>query len=135
MVGHLIFFFRCEETLTLSILGNIFSRRHFESFFFLFFPRKQDLIIHAKSFQLRQFAWNVKSCFSGKISPVCRLLISPESGKGLIIHAKSFQFRQFAWNVKSCFPGKISSVCRLLISPESGDICATCNIPNITLFN
>ena len=54
------------------------------------------------------------------MSPVCRLLISPESGKGLIIHAKSFQLRQFAWNVKSCFPGKMSPVCRLLISPESG---------------
>ena len=46
-------------------------------YFFLIFPRKQDLTFHANCLHWRQFAWNVKSCF--------------------------FYWRQFAWNVKSCF--------------------------------
>ena len=35
-----------KTSLTLSTLGKIFSRRHFE-IFFLIFPRKQDLTFHA----------------------------------------------------------------------------------------
>ena len=41
----------------------------------IFFPRKQHLTFHANC--LRQFAWNVKSCFLGKIrknTSICRML-------------------------------------------------------------
>ena len=38
--------------------------------FFLFFPRKQDLTFHANCLRRRQFAWNVKSCFLGKIRKI-----------------------------------------------------------------
>ena len=42
--------------------------------FFLSFPRKQNLTFHANCLQWRQFAWNVKTCFLGKIFlyVVCR---------------------------------------------------------------
>ena len=65
--------------LTLSTLGKIFCRRHFE-IFFLFFPEKKDLTFHANCLLRRQFAWNVKSCFLGKIrkiSSICHLLKMP----------------------------------------------------------
>ena len=54
-------------TLTLNTLGSLFSRRHFQ-IYFLFFSRKQDLTFHANCLHWRQFAWNVKSCFIGKIT-------------------------------------------------------------------
>ena len=41
--------------LTLCTLGKNFSRRHF-GIFFLFFPRKQDLTLHANCLHRRQFA-------------------------------------------------------------------------------
>ena len=44
-------------TVTLSMLGNNFSRQHFE-IFLLFFPRKQDLI--------RLFCMTYQILFSGK---------------------------------------------------------------------
>ena len=68
---------RLKATLTLSTLGKIFSRRRFE-IFFLFFPRKQDLTFHANYLLRRQFAWNVKSCFPGKIrkiSSICQRVV------------------------------------------------------------
>ena len=40
--------------------------------FFYFFPRKLDLAFHANCLQWRQFAWNVKSCFLGKIRKICQ---------------------------------------------------------------
>ena len=36
-------------------------------FFFVFFSRKQDLTFHTNCLQRRQFAWNVKTCFMGKM--------------------------------------------------------------------
>ena len=51
--------------------------KHFSYFFF---PRKQVLTFHANCLQWRQFAWNVKSCFLGKIrnvSSICHLLNYP----------------------------------------------------------
>ena len=36
-------------------------------FFFLIFPRKQDLTVHANCLLRRQFTWNVKSYFLGNI--------------------------------------------------------------------
>ena len=43
--------YKIEKTsLTLSTLGKIFSRQHFE-IFFLIFPRKQDLTFHANCLQ------------------------------------------------------------------------------------
>ena len=49
-------------------------------FFFLIFPRKQDLTFYANCLQWRQFALNVKSSFLGKIgkkkSPSVRVLSS-----------------------------------------------------------
>ena len=48
-----------RSCLILSSLGKIFSRRHFEIFYFVF-PRKQDLKFHANCLHWRQVAWNVK---------------------------------------------------------------------------
>ena len=48
--------------------------------YFSYFPRKQILTFHANCLQWRQFAWNVKSCFLGKIikaSSFCHLLSLP----------------------------------------------------------
>ena len=47
----------------------IFSRRQNDDIF-LIFPRKQDLTFHANCLLRRQFAWNVKSCFLGKIRKI-----------------------------------------------------------------
>ena len=47
----------------------IFSRRQIDDIF-LIFPRKQDLTFHANCLLRRQFAWNVKSCFLGKIRKI-----------------------------------------------------------------
>ena len=47
----------------------IFSRRQTGDIF-LIFPRKQDLTLHANCLLRRQFAWNVKSCFLGKIRKI-----------------------------------------------------------------
>ena len=44
----------------------IFSKRQIDDIF-LIFPSKQDLTFHANCLLRRQFAWNVKSCFLGKI--------------------------------------------------------------------
>ena len=79
---------------------------------------------------LRQFAWNMKSCFLGQISKdiiVVVCWISQESGKGC--SAKKTCCRRhlqilwnFAWNVKSSrYSGKnkkISSSCRMLSKPR-----------------
>ena len=54
----------------------IFSRQQTDNIF-LTFPRKQDLIFHANCLHWRQFAWNIKSCFLGKIRKnisLCHLL-------------------------------------------------------------
>ena len=48
------------QTLTLSTLGIIFSKRHFD-FFFLILRREQDLHF----MQFAAIAWNVKFCFLG----------------------------------------------------------------------
>ena len=55
----------------LSMLGNKFSGRHFEMFFFLllfllFVLRKYVLTFHANCLQWKNFAWNFKSCFLKK---------------------------------------------------------------------
>ena len=55
----------------LSMLGKNF-RGHFE-IFFLFFPRKKDF-----TFLRRQFAWNVKAYFLGKIRKTIISLSSAE---------------------------------------------------------
>ena len=48
----------------------IFSRRQIDDIF-LIFPRKQDLTLHANCLLLRrQLAWNVKSCFLGKVRKI-----------------------------------------------------------------
>ena len=62
--------------LTLNTLGKIFSRRHIK-IVFLIFPRKEDLTFHANCLHQRQFAWNVKTYFLGKIRKnisICHLL-------------------------------------------------------------
>ena len=60
---------RESSPLTLSTLGKIFTRWHFE-IFFLIFLRKQDMTFHANCLLWRQFAWTVKSCFLGKIRKI-----------------------------------------------------------------
>ena len=47
----------------------IFSRRQIDDIF-LIFPRKQDMTFHANCLLRRQFAWNVISCFLGKIRKI-----------------------------------------------------------------
>ena len=70
-------------TLTLSTPGKNFSRRHFE-IFFLIFPRKQNLTFHANCLQWRQFAWNVKFCYLGKIRKNIISLSSAELAKRVV---------------------------------------------------
>ena len=60
--------------LTLSIPSKIFSRRHTEIFFL--FSQKTGLDISCKLSQWRQCAWNVKSCFLGKIKKNITNLLS-----------------------------------------------------------
>ena len=45
-----------------------FSADNILKYFFLIFPWKQVLTFYANCLQWRQFAWNVKTCFLGKIS-------------------------------------------------------------------
>ena len=52
----------------------IFSRRQ-NDVIFLIFPRKQDLTFHANCLLRRQFAWNVKSCFLGKIRKIFQSVV------------------------------------------------------------
>ena len=60
------FSFWCRLTLNLYHSLGIFSRWQTDDIF-LIFPRKQDLTFQANCLLRRQFAWNVKSCFLGKI--------------------------------------------------------------------
>ena len=66
----------------LSTLGKIFSIRHFEIFFFFYFPKKQDLTFHANCLQwIQKTGFNI-SC---KLSPMkticmkCQILFSGEN--------------------------------------------------------
>ena len=63
--------------LTLSMLGNYFSRRHFEMFF-LIIPSKYALTFHANCLLGETICMKCQSIFSGKnkkkISAICRLL-------------------------------------------------------------
>ena len=64
----------------LSILGKIFSRRHFEIFFFFTFPRKQDMTFHANCLPGDNLHEMSKPVFWEKIkkvSSVCHLLKMP----------------------------------------------------------
>ena len=69
------FFTVCRNVNTMTVVINlyhslgIFSRRQ-NDVIFLIFPRKQDLTFHANCLLRRQFAWNVKSCFLGKIRKI-----------------------------------------------------------------
>ena len=55
-----------RPTINLCHSLGIFSRRQIDDIF-LIFPRKQDLTFHANCLLRRQYAWNVKSCFLGKL--------------------------------------------------------------------
>ena len=59
-------FKRKSTILNLNESQSKFSRRQSDDIFFLILPRKHDLKFPANCLHLRQFAWNVKSCFSGK---------------------------------------------------------------------
>ena len=41
----------------------------------ILFPRKQDLAFHANCLHWRQFAWNAKSCFLGKIRKIFQYIV------------------------------------------------------------
>ena len=56
-----------RPTWPLSMLGKTCCRRYI-AILFLIFPRKKDLKFHENC--LRQFAWNVKSYFLGKIGKI-----------------------------------------------------------------
>ena len=60
---------RPAHILTFTHSLGIFSRRQIDDIF-LIFPRKQGLTIHANCLPRTQFAWNVKSCFLGKIRKI-----------------------------------------------------------------
>ena len=62
-------FFLCPET------GLDISCKLSPDIFFLIFPIKQDLTFHANCLQWRQFAWNVKSCFLGKIRKIFQYVV------------------------------------------------------------
>ena len=65
--------FSCKQGLTLyhSLWAN--SAGNKIDIFFFIFPRKQDLTFHTNCLQ---FAWNVKSCFLGKIRTIFQNVIS-----------------------------------------------------------
>ena len=78
----------CKVSEPLPRLG-LFSRRQINGIF-LTFPGKQDLTFHAKCLQWRQFAWNAKSCFPGKVRKImgticmkCQILFSRKSKKNI----------------------------------------------------
>ena len=50
----------------------------------LIFPRKQDMTFHANCLHWRQFAWNVKSCFLGKIRKRSPVMSPAESAKRVL---------------------------------------------------
>ena len=66
----LILFFHGDNLPEMSkpvLLGQIRKSISKYLLLFLFFPRKQDLTFHSNCLPWRQFAWNVKTCFLGKI--------------------------------------------------------------------
>ena len=56
---------KCHQFVICWLCASIFSRRQIDDIF-LIFPRKQNLKFYAN----RQFAWDVKSCFLGKIRKI-----------------------------------------------------------------
>ena len=70
--------------LMLRTLSKIFCRRHFK-IFFSYFSKKKVFTFHTKCLLRKQFAWNVKAYFLGKIKKYHQFVvcwISPENGKG-----------------------------------------------------
>ena len=69
VVGHLFFFFffffRCGEILTLSILGNILSRRHFV-IFFSYFIKITEFNNSCKVFPIKTICMECQVLFPGK---------------------------------------------------------------------
>ena len=53
--------------------------------FLIFFPRKLALIFHANCLLRRQFAWNVKSCFLGKIRKISQICCFAEFAKRVVM--------------------------------------------------
>ena len=96
----------CEDWhFNLYHSSGIFSRRQTDDIFFIF-PRKQDLTFHANCLLRRQFAWNVKFCFLGKIRKnisKCRLVeILPRvlSVKG---YTAELQWLEHVWDHRKLF--------------------------------
>ena len=71
------------NTLILGMLSKNFSGRHFE-IFSLFFSWKRALTSHANCLHRRQFAWNVKSYFLGKIRKISSNLSFVESAQRVV---------------------------------------------------
>ena len=64
---------KCIYTLAFTTLWAIFSRR--QILIFLLFPEKLDLTFHANCLHWRQLAWNIKSCFLGKIREIFKTVV------------------------------------------------------------
>ena len=77
---------RLTGYVTLSMVGKNFCWRHVE-IFFLLFTRKHVLTFHANCLFMRQFAWNVESCFlvNKTISSICHLLNLPRKSEKVTI--------------------------------------------------
>ena len=61
--------------------------------YFSYYPRKQVLTFHANCLHWRQFAWNIKTCFLGKIrkiSSTCRLLKQPREVHVMVNLSRNF---------------------------------------------
>ena len=87
----------------LSTLGNIFSRRHTETFFLSFFSQKTGFDISWKLSPRRQFAWNIKSCFMGKIRKSIITLSSAEWAQRVVkVNSVCFRFNRQQYATTIC---------------------------------
>ena len=60
-------------TLTFTALGTSSEDHKLITFFFLIFPRKQDLKFHAKYFHWWQCAWNAKPVYWKKVRKIFKI--------------------------------------------------------------
>ena len=77
LLGQLYMYNILLIKLTLGTLRKFLQQTTYWNIFVLIFSRKQGFTFHANCLQWRQFAWNVKSSFLGKItklSSICFLL-------------------------------------------------------------
>ena len=87
-VGHCVCWLLTHIDLYHS--QGIVSRRQIDDIF-LIFPRKQDMTFHANCHLRRQFAWNVISCFLGKIRKIFQNIICWK------IYPECLELKRMSW--------------------------------------